>query len=91
MVAAYAFTATYLLALLVHNTVGLRVTEAEEYVGLDIAQHGEVPRGVIAVNPVELEAVIRPEKLAQVKKSLEGERLPRRQYTRSGGRGGNAA
>ena len=37
----YAFGATYLIALLVDRLVGLRVTEDEEYVGLDIAQHGE--------------------------------------------------
>ncbi len=38
---AYAFTVTYILALVVDKTIGLRVTEDEEYVGLDISQHGE--------------------------------------------------
>jgi Amt family ammonium transporter len=38
---AYAFGATYLIARLVDRLIGLRVTEDEEYVGLDIAQHGE--------------------------------------------------
>ncbi|HPJ29791.1 MAG TPA: ammonium transporter [Methanothrix sp.] len=37
----YAFVATYALARLVDATMGLRVTEDEEYVGLDISQHGE--------------------------------------------------
>ena len=38
---AYAFTITLILAKLVDATIGLRVTEEEEYVGLDISQHGE--------------------------------------------------
>lgn len=38
---AYAFGMTYLLAKLVDKVMGLRVTEEEEYVGLDISQHGE--------------------------------------------------
>jgi Amt family ammonium transporter len=37
----YAFVVTYLLAVIVDKTIGLRVTEEEEYVGLDISQHGE--------------------------------------------------
>ncbi|MFA0822420.1 MAG: ammonium transporter [Methanomethylovorans sp.] len=37
----YAFVVTYILAQIVDKTMGLRVTEAEEYVGLDISQHGE--------------------------------------------------
>jgi Amt family ammonium transporter len=37
----YAFTLTLILAKLVDVTIGLRVTEEEEYVGLDISQHGE--------------------------------------------------
>jgi Amt family ammonium transporter len=37
----YAFVITYILALIVDRTLGLRVTEEEEYVGLDISQHGE--------------------------------------------------
>ncbi len=37
----YAFVVTYVLALAVEKTIGLRVTEEEEYVGLDISQHGE--------------------------------------------------
>ena len=32
---------TYILALLVEKTIGLRVSETEEYLGLDIVQHGE--------------------------------------------------
>ena len=37
----YAFVVTYILAIIVDRTLGLRVTEEEEYVGLDISQHGE--------------------------------------------------
>jgi ammonium transporter, Amt family len=37
----YAFVITYILAVIVDKTIGLRVTEEEEYVGLDISQHGE--------------------------------------------------
>lgn len=37
----YAFVVTYVLALVIDKTIGLRVTEEEEYVGLDISQHGE--------------------------------------------------
>jgi Amt family ammonium transporter len=37
----YAFVMTFILARIVDSAMGLRVTEEEEYVGLDIAQHGE--------------------------------------------------
>ncbi|HPE49920.1 MAG TPA: ammonium transporter [Methanothrix soehngenii] len=37
----YAFVVTFALAKIVDATMGLRVTEDEEYVGLDISQHGE--------------------------------------------------
>ena len=37
----YAFVMTYILAKIVDSFMGLRVTEDEEYVGLDISQHGE--------------------------------------------------
>jgi Amt family ammonium transporter len=37
----YAFTVTFVLAKVVDRFLGLRVTEEEEYVGLDISQHGE--------------------------------------------------
>ncbi|MGD9937569.1 MAG: ammonium transporter [Methanoregulaceae archaeon] len=37
----YAFGVTYLIALAVDRVMGLRVSEEEEYVGLDISQHGE--------------------------------------------------
>jgi len=37
----YAFVVSYILARVVDATIGLRVTENEEYVGLDISQHGE--------------------------------------------------
>lgn len=38
----YAFVVTYILAKVVDKTVGLRVSNEEEYVGLDISQHGEI-------------------------------------------------
>jgi Amt family ammonium transporter len=37
----YAFVVTYILAVIIDKTIGLRVTEEEEYVVLDISQHGE--------------------------------------------------
>jgi Amt family ammonium transporter len=37
----YAFAVTLILATIVDRTIGLRVSEEEEYVGLDISQHGE--------------------------------------------------
>jgi Amt family ammonium transporter len=37
----YAFVATYILAKVVDVTIGLRVEEVEEDIGLDIAQHAE--------------------------------------------------
>ena len=37
----FAFVMTYCIALVIDRTLGMRVTEDEEYVGLDICQHGE--------------------------------------------------
>jgi Amt family ammonium transporter len=37
----YAFGISIVLAYVVDKTIGLRVSEEEEYVGLDISQHGE--------------------------------------------------
>ena len=37
----YAFMVTLALAYVIDKTIGLRVSEEEEYVGLDISQHGE--------------------------------------------------
>ncbi len=37
----YAFVITYVIAVILDRAIGLRVTEDEEYVGLDISQHGE--------------------------------------------------
>jgi len=37
----FAFAATYIIARLVDRTIGLRVSSDEEYVGMDISQHGE--------------------------------------------------
>ncbi|MDN7025401.1 ammonium transporter [Methanoculleus sp. FWC-SCC1] len=41
VVVIYAFGVTFILAKIVDLTMGLRVSEEEEYVGLDISQHGE--------------------------------------------------
>lgn len=38
----YAFLMTLVIAKVVDAVIGLRVREAEEYVGLDLSQHGEV-------------------------------------------------
>jgi Amt family ammonium transporter len=40
-VGAYAFVVTWILGKLVDVTVGLRVGQMEETVGLDLSQHGE--------------------------------------------------
>ncbi len=40
-VTVYAFVVTYLIAFAIDRTLGLRVSEEEEYVGLDLSQHGE--------------------------------------------------
>lgn len=40
-VSVFAFAATWVLGKIVDVTIGLRVSEAEETVGLDISQHGE--------------------------------------------------
>ena len=37
----YAFGVSFILAKVLDMTIGLRVSESEEYVGLDICQHGE--------------------------------------------------
>jgi Amt family ammonium transporter len=37
----YAFGMTWLIGKVIDRAIGLRVTEDEEYVGLDICQHGE--------------------------------------------------
>lgn len=42
--AVFAFGMTYFLAWLVDKCVGLRVSEEEEYVGLDLSLHGEMVR-----------------------------------------------
>ena len=41
VVTVYAFVVTYILAIGIDRTIGLRVSEEEEYVGLDLSQHGE--------------------------------------------------
>jgi Amt family ammonium transporter len=47
-VGAYAFVVTFALAKLVKATMGLRVKDSEEVVGLDISQHGERAYGGIS-------------------------------------------
>ncbi len=41
VVMIFAFVVTYLLGWGVNRIIGLRVSETEEYVGLDLSQHGE--------------------------------------------------
>jgi Amt family ammonium transporter len=41
IVMIYAFAVSFVLAKVVDKVMGLRVTEEEEYVGLDLSQHGE--------------------------------------------------
>jgi Amt family ammonium transporter len=40
-VAAFAFAGTWVLGKLIDMTIGLRVGQREETVGLDLSQHGE--------------------------------------------------
>jgi len=37
----YAFGVTFILGWIINKTMGLRATEEEEYIGMDLAQHGE--------------------------------------------------
>ena len=37
----FSFVVTYIIAQIVDRTMGLRATADEEYVGMDISQHGE--------------------------------------------------
>jgi Amt family ammonium transporter len=37
----FSFIITYIIASIVDRTMGLRVSADEEYVGIDISQHGE--------------------------------------------------
>jgi Amt family ammonium transporter len=37
----FSLVVTYIIASIVDRTMGLRVTADEEYVGMDISQHGE--------------------------------------------------
>ncbi|HJJ29735.1 MAG TPA: ammonium transporter [Methanocorpusculum sp.] len=39
--AVYAFGATFILGWIINKTMGLRVSEDEEYIGMDLVQHGE--------------------------------------------------
>jgi Amt family ammonium transporter len=39
--AGFAFTLSYIIAIVLHKTVGLRVREEDEFTGLDLALHGE--------------------------------------------------
>ncbi len=41
VVLIYSFVVTFIIAKVIDATIGLRVREEEEYVGLDISQHGE--------------------------------------------------
>jgi len=48
-VALYAFIVTFIVAKIINATIGLRVNEKEETVGLDISQHGERAYGGISL------------------------------------------
>jgi len=37
----FSFVITYIIAIVIDRTIGLRVSSDEEYVGIDISQHGE--------------------------------------------------
>ena len=37
----FSFVITYIIASIIDRTMGLRVSSDEEYVGMDISQHGE--------------------------------------------------
>jgi Amt family ammonium transporter len=37
----FAFVLTFIIALIIHKTIGLRATEEQEYTGLDLSLHGE--------------------------------------------------
>ena len=39
--AVFAFVVTYVIAIIIHKTIGMRVTEEDEFTGLDLALHGE--------------------------------------------------
>jgi Amt family ammonium transporter len=41
IVMIFAFSVTYLLGWGINRIIGLRVSETEEYIGLDLSQHGE--------------------------------------------------
>ena len=38
---AYGFVATWLIATIIHKTMGMRISEGEETLGLDLALHAE--------------------------------------------------
>jgi ammonium transporter, Amt family len=44
VVTIYTFVVTCVIAIAIDRTMGLRVSEEEEYVGLDLSQHGETCR-----------------------------------------------
>ncbi|MHB1275964.1 MAG: ammonia channel protein, partial [Candidatus Humimicrobiaceae bacterium] len=46
-VCAYSFGMTWLIGKLIDKIIGLRVSAAEETIGLDISQHGESAYGEI--------------------------------------------
>ncbi len=39
--AVFAFVVTYVIAMIIHKTIGMRVSEDDELAGLDLAVHGE--------------------------------------------------
>ena len=39
--AVFAFVLTFIIALIIHKTIGMRATEEQEFTGLDLSLHGE--------------------------------------------------
>ena len=75
---------TYILVSIIDRTMGLRVTEDEEYVGLDICQHGERAEGIVMKI---VKAIIKPEFFDLVKKALEDKGVTAMTTTEVQGRG----
>src|SRR4029453_11966233 len=69
-VAAFSFTASFVIAKLVDVVVGLRVTDEEELTGLDLSQHAEqsyaLSEGGFAAMPEHAAAAARPAPTATV-------------------------
>jgi Amt family ammonium transporter len=47
-VLAYSFIATYIIGLILHKTIGFRITEEEEIEGIDYAEHAETAYDLVS-------------------------------------------